>query len=272
MEFGLLAHCVGQQPLDTLPRLVAENGFKYVQLALAKALSGVDTSLGKLSPGLANAVAEEFDKYGVKIPVLGCYIDMVNPNEEARRYGIDRFKEHIRMARHFGAAFVDTETGHVSAKYPAEAAWELTRRTVEELLEEAEKWGVIVAVEPANSHIIGTARDWRKLYDEVKSSHLAAVIDPCNILREKEFPHDQDEGMREAFRLMGDHIVLAHCKDLYVDAEGKVKEACAGKGTLNYPLFVELLQKHKPHVHMTLESVAPAEMEDALRFMKGLFA
>lgn len=271
MEFGVLAHCVGKQTLKELPRLIGEQGYKYVQLALAKAISDVDTGLGRLSPGLGNAVAEEFDRHGVKIPVLGCYIDMVNPNEEARRYGIERFKEHIRMARHFGAAIVDTETGHVSDKYPAEAAWELTVRTVEELLEEAYKWGVQVAVEPANGHIIGTAQDWRRLADEVKSTHLAAVIDPCNILRDKDFPHRQDEAMREAFELMGDHVVLAHCKDLYVDSNGAVREACAGKGTLNYTLFTDLLKQYKPHVHMTMESVKPEEMKDAIRYLKGFF-
>ncbi|MDF2925925.1 MAG: sugar phosphate isomerase/epimerase [Paenibacillaceae bacterium] len=270
MEIGLLAHCVGQHSYKELPRLVGEQGFGYVQLALAKAISDVDTSLGKLSPGLANAIAEEFDRHSVKIPVLGCYINMVDPNEEARRYGIDRFKEHIRMARHFGAAVVDTETGHVSAKYNEEQAWELTRRTVEELLEEAEKWGVIVAVEPANSHIIGTAQDWRRLADEVNSTHLAAVIDPCNILRDKDF-HRQDEAMREAFRLLGDRVVLAHSKDLYVDGDGAVREACTGKGTLNYALFTDLLKQYKPHVHVTLESVKPEEMQDAIQYLKRFF-
>ncbi|MNR60794.1 hypothetical protein D3C85_1823680 [compost metagenome] len=50
-----------------------------------------------------------------------------------------------------------------------------------------------------------------------------------------------------------------------------MKETFAGNGTLNYPLFVELLKQHKPHVHMTLESVAPSDMESALRFLKGLY-
>lgn len=271
MEFGVLAHCVGKQPLKELPRLIGEQGYRYVQLALAKAIADVDTSLGKLSPGLANAVAEEFDRHGVKIPVLGCYINMVDPDEEARRYGIERFKEHIRMARHFGAAIVDTETGHVSEKYPAEAAWELTRRTVEELLEEAEKWGVIVAVEPANGHIISYAQDWKRLYDEVESkSNLAGVIDPCNILRDRDF-HRQDEAMREAFELMGNHVVLAHCKDLFYDAEGKLQETSAGKGSLNYALFTELLKQYKPHVHMSMEAIKPEDMKDAIRFLKGFF-
>lgn len=270
MEIGLLAHTVGQLPYKELPREIGERGFRYVQLALAKAISDVDTSLGKLSPGLANVIAEEFDRHHVKIPVLGCYIDMVNPDEDARRYGIERFKEHIRMARHFGAAVVDTETGHVSAKYNQEQAWDLTRRTVEELLEEAEKWGVIVAVEPANGHIIGTAQDWHRLSQEVKSTNLAAVIDPCNILRDKDFPR-QDEAMREAFRLMGEHVVLAHAKDLYTGPDGRLQETCAGKGELHYPLFIELLKQYKPHVHVSLESVKPEEMAETLKFMKSLF-
>lgn len=268
MEYGVLAHNAGQLPLSELPFRIHERGFTYVQLALAKAIADVDTSLGRLSPGLANRVAEEFAKHGVSIPVLGCYIDMVHPDEEVRRYGVERFKEHIRMARHFGAAMVASETGFESARYGGEQAWELMRRTVEELLEEAEKWGVIVAIEPCNGQIVHTAERWQRLSEEAPSSNLGAVLDPNNILNGSNFGR-QDEVIRDAFERLGSRIVLAHAKDKAYDREGGLKEVCAGKGVMNYPLFMELLRKHKPYVHVTLEAVAPDEMEDALRFMKS---
>jgi L-ribulose-5-phosphate 3-epimerase len=268
VEFGVLAHNVGPSPLSELPRRINERGFKYVQLALAKAITDIDTSLGRLSPGLANHVAEEFAKHGVGIPVLGCYIDMVNPDEESRRYGVERFKEHIRMARHFGTAMIATETGFESAKYSSDQAWELMRRTVEELLEEAEKWGTFVAIEPCNGQIIHTAGQWQRLSEELPSPNLGAVLDPNNILNGSNFGA-QDEVIRDAFERLGSRIVLAHAKDKAYGPEGGLIEVCAGKGSMNYPLFMELLRKHKPYVHVTLEAVAPEEMNEALRFMKS---
>lgn len=268
-EFGALAHDAGQLPLAELPRRIGEKGFRYVQLALAKAIKDVDSGLGRLSPGLANKVAEEFGKHGVGIPVLGCYIDMVNPDEEVRRYGVDRFKEHIRMARHFGAAVVDTETGFVSARYNKEQAWELMRRTVEELLEEAEKYGVFVGIEPCNGQIVSTAEEWQRLSMELPSSNLGAVLDPCNILNEGNFER-QDEVIRDAFERLGSRIVLAHAKDTGWGADGKFRQCGAGQGSLNYPLFIELLHKHKPYVHVTTEGLTPDTMIGALRFMQEL--
>ncbi|WP_438444486.1 sugar phosphate isomerase/epimerase family protein [Gorillibacterium sp. sgz5001074] len=268
-EYGILAHDVGQLPLAELPRRIAEKGFRYVQLALAKAITDVDTSLGKLSPGLGNRIAEEFERSGVRIPVLGCYIDMVNPDEDARRYGVERFKEHLRMARHFGAALVDTETGFVSAKYNKEQAWELMRRTVEELLEEAEKFGVFVGIEPCNGQIVSTAEEWQRLSEELPSRNLGAVLDPCNILNDGNFDR-QDAIIRDAFERLGDRIVLGHAKDVGWGADGKLLQLGAGQGALNYPLFLELLNKHKPFVHVTMENLKPAEMVEALRFMKSM--
>lgn len=268
MEFGVLAHNAGPSPLHELPRRIGERGFKYVQLALAKAITDIDTSLGRLSPGLANRVAEEFERHGVRIPVLGCYIDMVHPDEETRRYGVERFKEHIRMARHFGTAMIASETGFESSRYSGEQAWELMRHTVEELLEEAEKWGTIVAIEPCNGQIVHTAEQWQRLSEEAPSSNLGAVLDPNNILHAGNFAR-QDEVIRDAFERLGNRIVLAHAKDKTYGPDGKLAEVCAGKGGMNYPLFMELLRKHKPYVHVTLEAVAPEEMDEALRFMKG---
>jgi sugar phosphate isomerase/epimerase len=78
----------------------------------------------------------------------------------------------------------------------------------------------------------------------------------------------QDEVIREAFRLLGPRIVSAHAKDYRLRAEdGKLIGTAAGLGELNYPLFWELLERHKPHGFVTLEGVEEEQLPGATRFV-----
>ncbi|MDF2961610.1 MAG: sugar phosphate isomerase/epimerase, partial [Paenibacillus sp.] len=135
MAFGTLAHKVGKLPLQQLTQHLGELDIDFVQLAMSKAIGDIDTSLGKLSPGLANHIAEQFNKQGIRIGALGCYINPVHPDPVQRRYEIDRFKEHLRFARDFGTTLVATETGdlttylHQDAEHYEEIGWSIFRST-----------------------------------------------------------------------------------------------------------------------------------------------
>jgi L-ribulose-5-phosphate 3-epimerase len=251
MSVGILAHNVGPQPFAQLAAKVASYRFDYVQLALSKAITDVDCSLGKLSPGLANTIAEAFDKNGVGIPVLGCYMDFIELDDAKWRHNVDRFKEHLRYARQFGASIVATETGvPVSDDY--DRNWRRLKSAVEEIAEEAEKFGVLIGLEVASSHIVGTAPLLAQLMEEVPSSNIGVVMDPCNLMTQNNYERQHDI-VQEAFRLLGSRIVSAHSKDMKLDEHGKLQTVSAGQGVLNYPLFIELLNEYKPHSYVTLE-------------------
>ena len=97
-----------------------------------------------MSPGLANEVGGAFADHRVRTAVLGCYASLIELDNERYRHNVERFKEHLRHARHFGAPIVATEVG-----VPVDAAleaqhWERLNRALEELVEEAERWGVFM--------------------------------------------------------------------------------------------------------------------------------
>ncbi|WP_246599728.1 hypothetical protein [Clostridium lacusfryxellense] len=52
MIIGGRAHDFGKLSLEELTAKVSKQGYTHVQLALDKAIYGIDCSLGKLSPGL----------------------------------------------------------------------------------------------------------------------------------------------------------------------------------------------------------------------------
>ncbi|GMK43726.1 xylose isomerase [Paenibacillus glycanilyticus] len=267
MSVGILAHLLGTLPYKELAAKIAANGFPYVQLALGKAFSDIDSRLGKLSPGLAQEVGGVFTENGVRIAVLGCYASLVDLDDEVYRHNVDRFKEHLRNARHFGAPIVATEVGGVTDPERRGEHIDRLNRALEELVEEAERWGVTIGLEAAQGHMIDTAETLAETIERFPSSCVGVVMDPCNLMNPARF-ENQDHTVREAFRLLGPRIVSAHVKDLNRAADGTLIETAAGLGELNYPLFFELLEQHKPYGFATMEAVSESQMAEAARFVR----
>jgi L-ribulose-5-phosphate 3-epimerase len=267
MSIGILAHLCEKSTYDVLAEKVSSHGYDYVQLALWKAIEGYDfTRPGILSPGLANTIAEAFDKQGVKIPVLGCYIHLYSKDESTYQVNLKRFKEHLRHARHFGASVVAVETGKPEPGTTYEENWDRQLRAFQELTEEAEKWGGFIGVEPANGHLIDTPEKLVELWDAVPSPTIGALMDPCNLMTPDNFNY-QDEVIHNAFRLVGERIVSLHAKDVKWGENGQLITTAPGSGQLNYPLYLELANQYKPLSYMTMEGLDQTQMSDAIQFI-----
>jgi sugar phosphate isomerase/epimerase len=267
LKVGILAHCFGKLPAHDLAECIGTRGFDRIQLALAKALTDSNSELGALSPGYAKHIAETFHKSGVGIASLGCYIDTIHPDADIRRQGIDRFKEHLRFARDFGTAIVATETGQPAPGSNRDHAWTMMREAVKELADEAEKWGVFVGIEPAVGHVIGSIDTMQRLIEEVPSSHIGVVIDPCNLLHPANIDK-QEEVMDQAFAQLGSRMVLAHAKDFHFEADGSKRTCALGSGLLNYPHFIRLLKTNKPYIDVTLEGIGGESIDSSLAYIR----
>lgn len=260
MSVGVLAHLFGSLPYKELAPKVASYGFSHVQLALWKAISDVDFSKpGNMSPGLANAIGEQFDKSGVSISVLGCYVHLFDRNEEQRRQNVNRFKELLRYAKFFGAPIVAAETGRNEGNDYTDQDWAVMKQTVEELAEEAEKWGVFVGLEAASDHLIGTAPELARMLGEVPSSNIGVVLDPGNLLTAANFAQ-QNQVIEQAFELLGDRIIAAHAKDRMMQEDGQLVTVTAGLGMMNYEWYLKLLNQYKPHVQIIMEEAKEQQM------------
>jgi sugar phosphate isomerase/epimerase len=90
------------------------------------------------------------------------------------------------------------------------------------------------------NNVVDSAHKARRLIDELGSPALKVVMDPANIFHTGELPRMR-EMLEEAFSLLGQDIALAHAKDL--DHDGDAGHLPAGKGILDYPLYLDLLQR-----------------------------
>nr|WP_308161357.1 sugar phosphate isomerase/epimerase family protein [Bacillus sp. ISL-46] len=271
LNIGIRAHDIENRPLEELVKEIASKGLTSVQLALSKSIETINTKYGSLSPGLASYVGKEFSKHHIQIAVLGCYFNMIHPDQVERRKGIERFKEHIRYARDFGCSIVATETGNVNAEisyteenFKEEPFLEVVE-SVRELVQEAEKFGVIVGIEPGVNHPVYSPKVMRRLLDTIDSNNLQVILDPVNLLTRDTYKN-QEEILQETMELLGDRVVVLHAKDFIVE-DNQLIPTAVGKGLLNYDFILNMINKKKPFINIILEETKEPYIDESIAFL-----
>ncbi len=278
MQLGIRAHDFGKLPLDELASRIAAQGLNCVQFAPTKAIAGFDSDAGRLSPGLAVHCRETFARHGIRIAVLGCYINLADPDESQLRHNLERFKAYLRHARDFGCSVVATETGSLNSDFSwnpqnhGEAAFQRVLAAVHELVDEAEKFGVFVGIEGVWRFTVHAPARLRRLLDEVGSRNLQIVFDPVNLLDTHNYD-TQDTVIEESFALFGDRIGIVHLKD-FTMTDGRLASVATGSegGRLNTSLLLRLVKRHKPWVQVLLEDTNPATVAQSIAAARAAYA
>ncbi|WP_066195778.1 sugar phosphate isomerase/epimerase family protein [Gracilibacillus timonensis] len=275
LPLGIRAHDLAYDQLDQIAKAVSVKGFHAVQLALAKSIKNVSTVTGSLSPGYAKHIKHVFNQHEVNIAILGCYINMIHPDEKQRDKLLDRFKEHLRLARDFGCSIVASETGNVHEKMGytegnfTEEAFQQVVESVRILTDEAGKWGVTVGIEGGVNHPIHTPAKMKRLLDEIDSSQLQVIFDPANYMTPDNC-HDQEGVFQESFALFGDRIVAVHAKDFIIE-DHKVKMVPVGQGKLRYDLLFAWIKKNKPFMEVCMENTKEPYIDEGRRYLERMY-
>jgi sugar phosphate isomerase/epimerase len=275
MFIGVRAHDFGKSNVEELAEKISAKGFTSIQLALSKAIQGIDTGYNRLSPGLARYIGNTLARHNIQIAILGCYINPIHPDPETRQNSLGRFKEHLRYARDFGCSIVGTETGSINADcsyHPKNDDPETFRQitqSISQLVAEAEKFGVIVGVEAVTTHTISNTAKMRMLIDAIQSNNLQVIFDPVNLLDPVNY-QTQDGIIQSAFDLFGDRIVLLHAKDFVIE-NGQKKIVPPGEGLLHYEYLLKLLKTYKPYVNISLEDNRPETMLQSVSYIEKIY-
>ena len=276
MRLGIRAHDTKYAPLEELIPNIHNLGFKCMHIALSKSIKEFKPDICTMTPGLAMYMKELCIENKVDIAVLGCYLNLCNPDPEQHKQIVEKYKAHIRFASILGCGVVGTETGAVNVEYkyePAnhtEEALNLFIENLKPIVKYAEQFGVIIAIEPVWKHIVCTIERARKVLDAIDSPNLQIIFDPVNVLYTGNIDR-QDEIIEQAFDLLRDEIAVVHCKDFVVEGD-ELKSIAAGTGGLNYPLLLKKIKQYKPYVHCTLENTVHENAIATRDFMENLYA
>jgi len=275
MQLGIRLHDIKKAPLSERLAIAKEQGFKCGHIALGKVISEYSTDNAALTPGLAMHLRKQFAEHDQDIAVLGCYLNLANPNEETMQKTYKRYFANIRFASLLGAGVVGTETGAVNEEYkyePANHSDEALNLFIERLkpvVECAEKYGVILAIEPVAKHIVCNPKRARAVLDAIDSPNLQIIFDPVNLLDINNY-QKREEIFREAIELLGDDIAVLHLKDFLVEGE-ELKSVACGTGCMKYDEILKFVKEKKPFMHATLENTNPDNAVDARMYIQNIY-
>lgn len=276
MQLGIRLHDTTKRPFEERIKEVHDLGFTCGHLALAKVIDEFPTTDEAMTPGLAMYIKKVFEKNDVDIAVLGCYLNLANPNKEQLAETVHRYMAHIRFASLLGCGVVGTETGAPNETYTftpechTDEALKIFIENVRPVVEYAEKMGVIFAIEPVYRHIVWNPERARKVLDEINSPNLQIIFDPVNLLDIPNYK-DRDAIFQQAIDLLGEDIAMVHLKDFCVE-DGKMYSMGCGMGEMDYTRILKFMKERKPYIHATLEDTRPENNQAAKNYILQKYA
>lgn len=276
MRIGIRAHDMEKAPFEELVKNISKKGFSCTHIALKKSIYEFNVSEEAMTPGMALYMKQVFAENKVDVAVLGCYLNLANPNKEKLKKIVETYKAHIRFAALLGCGVVGTETGAVNEEYRyeeanhSEEALQIFIENVREVVEYAEKMGVIFAIEPVYKHIVYNNQRARQVLDAIHSPNLQIIFDPVNQISVENYTR-QDEIIQSAFDLLGKDIAVIHAKDFVIEGNA-VKSVAAGTGMFHYAPLMKLIKERKPYIHVTMEDTKPENVFQAKEYLEKLYA
>ncbi len=282
MQLGIRLHDVnasldaGRQTLEARARTAREEGFACVHLALAKCIKGVSFDEAALTEGLAAYVRRVFRQNELDVAVLGCYLNLAHPDENKLREFQSRYYGSLRVAALAGIGMVGTETGAPNAEYKLDAdthgaaALHTFMKNLEPVVEQAEKCGVTMAIEPVWNHIVYSPDRALEVLRGIGSRNLRIIFDPVNLLG-TENADDRERVIGEAMDKLCDHIAMVHIKDFVRDG-GKLRSVAAGTGEMDYREILRFLKARKPYIQATLENTCNENAVRSRELIEEIYA
>ena len=273
MNIGIRLHDTAPGTLGERLAFARAQGFSCAHVALSKVLDdfAMEEAPEKLTEDYALRVRKAFDASGMECAVLGCYLNLADPNPERRAQTQEIYKAHLRFAAKIGARVVGTETyanpeSVFSEPAPqSEEAFQLLMDSLKPVVCCAEECGAVLAVEPVWCHIISTPERAARMLEELPSENLQIILDAVNLIAPEKA--DRAENIiRNAISLLGSRVRILHMKD-YVMTPGGEMDACAcGLGSMKYEQLLSFAADRD--LPMTLENTVPENAEEARLYLE----
>jgi sugar phosphate isomerase/epimerase len=268
---GIFAKTFSRPTLEENLDAVHSHRLSVVQYNLACA--GLPSLPERIHPALAQQIAAAAASRRITIAAVSGTFNMIDPIRERRDAGLRRLGQLAGACALLGTKIVTLCTGtrdpdDMWRGHPANGrpdAWADLLKAMEQALAIAEEHDLWLAIEPETANVVDSPARAARLLDELRSPRLKIIIDPANLFRPEDLPHQQTI-LDAAFDVLGPDIVLAHAKDVRV-VDGAVHHVAAGTGVLDYPHYLGLL-RHLP-VPLIVHGLAEAEVAGALAFLRG---
>jgi sugar phosphate isomerase/epimerase len=276
MQIGIFAKTFPgtlEQCLDA----VAASGLRTIQFNFSCLGPGAPSLPDRIEDALAQRISQETTRRGITIAAVSGTFNMIDPDYAKRQAGLRRLRVLAGACHAIGTSIVTLCTGtrdpaDMWRAHPANAspaAWADLVASMQEALQIAEQYNLILGIEPETANVVSSAQAASRLLQEMQSPRLKIIIDPANLFHRGDLS-SMHEVLDRAFDLLGSEIILAHAKDVRLDGEA-IQHVAAGKGLLDYAYYLGLLQSIQTQKHavpLILHGLEVTEVKTSLEFLR----
>ena len=273
MQLGIFAKTFETTGAEATLRAVAAAGFTTAQFNMA--CLGLPSMPDVIAPGDAAAVSAASRATGIGIAAISGTYNMIHPDPAVRRTGMRRLEVLAAACPGIGTRLITLCTGTRDAEdqwrwHPENASTETWRDLMDEMaaaVDVAERYDVILGVEPELANVVSSADRARRLLDEFGSPRVRIVLDPANLFEVAD-AQERRALVEGAINSLGADIAMAHAKDRRAD--GGV--AAAGQGVIDFRHFVAALLAGGFDGPLVAHGLAAVEAAEVAAFLSEVLA
>ncbi len=278
MDIGIFAKTFSYPTLEAVLDAVARHGLHTVQFNLS--CVGLPTLPDQVDPALPGQIRAAMDARHITMAAISGTFNMIDPDPQKRHDGLRRLRVLASVCKPMHTAVITLCTGsrdptNMWRWHPDNATpdtWRDLIASMNDAVAVAEAYDIVLGIEPEGANVIYSAKQARRLLDELQSPHVKIIMDGANLFHGGDFSH-MHEMLDEAFELLADDIVLAHAKDLTASAPGSTIEwRAAGQGRLDYDHYLNLLGASGYKGPLILHGLDESQVDGCVAFLRGKLA
>ncbi len=236
--------------------------------------SGLDALPSEIPDEVLKEIVHELIEPGIQLIGLSATYNMIHPDPEVVRSGRSSLTALAKAARELEIPMLSLCTGTRNTEnkwkghpdnHSAESWKELTSE-MEKALSIASPLNLYLGVEPEPGNVMCSAKLALKLIREMQSPYLKVILDPANLFEEAADQNSIRYLIHEAMDLLHEHIILAHAKDRTLS--GQVMPA--GKGDVDFPLFIDLLHQAGYEGPLVMHSLGEEDVPGSKRYLEEI--
>lgn len=266
---GARGHDYGKGKVQDIFTLIKQDGWSCTQLAFKKLVDGVN-SYEDVTPELVKEVEKAVREVPLDIVVLGTYVELGTVDEVKRKNAVKNFISQIPVCKELNIPCMGSETTAWRREGATHAdAKKALLNSLEEIMPVAEKYNVIVALEPAFSHTMNSVETTREVLNSVQSPNLKIILDMANLMG-PEWIEKQDVLFGRAVDSWGELITAVHMKGVFYDKNTR-KSCLLEESIVDYASAFEAMKGLPQEIIPVLrEEAVPALAKQEQDFMKNI--
>jgi sugar phosphate isomerase/epimerase len=221
------------------------------------------------------ATVEAFARHDVAIAEVGRWVNLLDPDPEARKKNIATVTDGLALAEAVGArCCVDIAGSFSPTSWFGPHPDNLSQRFFDAAVENAR--AILDAVKPTRTTFCYEMMAWSlpdspdaclRMLKAVDRKAFAVHLDPCNLVSSPDRYYRSSDLLRECYAKLGPHVASVHAKDLTWDVEMAVhfREVRIGLGSIDYAVFLAEHARSCPDVPLMLEHLSGEAEYDAAR-------